>query len=75
MLVAVKKDYQGSGVNAILMDKITKVFLERGIKKVESNPELETNVNVQSLWKLYDKRQHKRRRIYIKKLTLDQEKP
>jgi len=75
MLVAVKKEFQGSGVNAILMDKITKVFLERGIKKVESNPELETNVNVQSLWKLYDKRQHKRRRIYIKKLTLDQEKP
>lgn len=75
MLVAVKKEFQGSGVNAILMDKITKVFLDRGIKKVESNPELETNVNVQSLWKLYDKRQHKRRRIYIKKLTLDQEKP
>lgn len=71
MLVAVKKEYQGSGVNAILMDKITKVFLERGIKKVESNPELETNANVQSLWKLYEKRQHKRRRIFIKKLTLD----
>jgi GNAT superfamily N-acetyltransferase len=71
MLVAVKKEYQGSGVNAILMDKLTKVFLDRGIKKVESNPELETNANVQSLWKLYEKRQHKRRRIFIKKLTLD----
>jgi GNAT superfamily N-acetyltransferase len=71
MLIAVKKEYQGTGVNAILMDKITKVFLDRGIKKVESNPELENNANVQSLWKMYEKRQHKRRRIFIKKLTLD----
>ena len=66
MLVAVKKEWQGAGVNAILMDQMAKTFVARGITKVESNPELETNANVQSLWKLYDKRQHKRRRIFIK---------
>ncbi|MCJ7694606.1 MAG: N-acetyltransferase [Anaerolineaceae bacterium] len=65
-LVAVKKEYQGLGVNMVMMDQISKVFIRRGISKVESNPELETNLNVQSQWKLFEQRQHKRRRCYIK---------
>lgn len=69
MLVAVKKAYQGLGLQAVMMDQMTKVFIKRRISFVESNPELETNTNVQSLWKLYDKRQHKRRRIFIKHLV------
>ncbi len=72
MLVAIRKSYQGLGLNAVLMDQMTKVFNKWGITRVESNPELETNANVQSLWKLYEKRQHKRRRIYIKDLNGDQ---
>jgi GNAT superfamily N-acetyltransferase len=67
-LVAVRSDYQGKGVNAILMNKMHGVFNKLGIKKVESNPELETNQNVQGQWKYYEKRQHKRRRVYIKHL-------
>jgi GNAT superfamily N-acetyltransferase len=65
-LVAVRSEYQGKGVNAILMNKMHGVFNKLGIKKVESNPELETNNNVQGQWKYYEKRQHKRRRVYIK---------
>jgi GNAT superfamily N-acetyltransferase len=65
-LVAVRSEYQGKGVNAILMNKMHGVFNKLGIKKVESNPELETNQNVQGQWKYYEKRQHKRRRVYIK---------
>ena len=65
-LVAVRSEYQGKGVNAILMNKIQKVFNKLGITKVESNPELETNANVQGQWKYYEKRQHKRRRVFIK---------
>ncbi len=68
-LVAVRSEYQGKGVNAILMNKMHEVFNKIGIKKVESNPELETNQNVQGQWKYYDKRQHKRRRVYIKHFT------
>ena len=60
-LVAVRSEYQGKGVNAILMNKMHNVFNKLGIKKVESNPELETNQNVQGQWKHYEKRQHKRR--------------
>jgi GNAT superfamily N-acetyltransferase len=65
-LVAVRSEYQGKGVNAILMNKIHEVFSKLGITKVESNPELETNQDVQGQWKYYEKRQHKRRRVFIK---------
>lgn len=67
-LVAVKAEYQGKGVNAILMDHVHRLFIEMGVKHIETNPELETNSNVQGQWKYYDKRLHKRRRAFIKYL-------
>ncbi len=67
-LVAVKDEYRGKGLNAILIERIYEVFKRRGIRKIESNPELETNLNVQTQWKLFEHRQHKRRRCYIKHL-------
>jgi GNAT superfamily N-acetyltransferase len=67
-LVAVKEEYRGKGLNAILIERMYHVFRRRGIRKIESNPELETNLNVQTQWKLFETRQHKRRRCYIKPL-------
>jgi hypothetical protein len=67
-LVAVKPEYQGRGANAVLIDKMSAVFLKLGVRKVETNPELETNQAVQTQWKYYEKRLHKRRRCYIKRL-------
>ncbi len=64
-LIAVIPEYQGKGVNAILIDSITRVFNRMGIRRVESNPELETNHLVQAQWKHFETRQHKRRRCYI----------
>ncbi len=68
-LIAVIPEYQGKGVNAVLIDRITRVFIQKGIRKVESNPELETNHLVQGQWKHFETRQHKRRRCYIKHLA------
>ncbi len=70
-LVGVKPEYQGKGVNAILMDRMHRHFIKLGVTKVESNPELEHNANVQGQWKYYEKRQHKRRRVFIKHLDRD----
>ena len=67
-LVAVKSEYQGKGVNAILIDRMNHVYNRLGITRVESNPELETNRMVQEQWKYFEKRQHKRRRCFIKHL-------
>jgi len=68
-LVAVRSEYRGKGVNAILMDRMNRLFIRRGIRHVESNPELETNQNVRGQWKHYAARQHKRRRVFIKRLA------
>ncbi len=65
-LVAVKPEFQGKGVNAILIHMMNGVYNKLGITKVESNPELETNLLVQKQWKYFEKRQHKRRRCFIK---------
>lgn len=65
-IIGILPKYQGKGVNAMIIADIVKSFIRNGIVKVETNHELETNLRVQSQWKFFDIRQHKRRRIYIK---------
>jgi GNAT superfamily N-acetyltransferase len=66
LLVAVRPDYQARGITAILMNEMTRNALKNGVISAETNVELETNTQVQAIWKHYDARQHKRRRCYIK---------
>jgi hypothetical protein len=68
-LTAVRTDLQNKGVNALLIDQINKVCIKNGIQSVETNRELESNDRIQAQWKLYDARQHKRRRCYKKVLV------
>ncbi len=68
MLVAVRKEYLARGAVALLMTALNKSAIENGIKESETNPELETNLAVQGIWKDYPKRQHKRRRVFFKAL-------
>jgi len=68
-LVAIRSEYQGMGLNAVLINLIIRVFNRMGITRVESNPELETNLKMRTQWKHFDVRQHKRRRIFIKNLA------
>jgi hypothetical protein len=67
--VAVRPDMQGKAVNAILIHQMNLVYNKLGVKKVESNPELETNLLVQGQWKYFERRQHKRRRCFIKHIN------
>ena len=64
--VAVKPELQSKGVLAIIMDYVLKTMIKNGIKYCETGPELETNVEVQSMWNSFESRQHKRRRCYKK---------
>lgn len=68
LLIAVTPQYKAQGAVAFLMTSLIKSCLEAGVVSAETAGELETNVEVQSLWKGYDRRQHKRRRAYIKML-------
>lgn len=66
LLVAVKPELKGRGVNSLLLAEINESASANGLKYAETGPELEDNADVQGLWKYYETRQHKRRRCYIK---------
>ncbi len=68
LLVAIHPDYQGKGLNSLMFNKFISAANKMGITYTESNPEMETNAKVHSLWKDMDAEQHKRRRVYIKEL-------
>ena len=67
-LMAVHPDYQGKGVNSMVFARMMPVAAKNGYKFSESNPELETNTRMSSQWDSFEYRQHKKRRVYIKKL-------
>lgn len=68
-LVAVRKEYQSRGVIALLMTSLTADCIKAGIQTAETAGELETNLAVQSIWNDFEKRQHKRRRVFRKSLA------
>ena len=66
LLVAVRPDYQGKGVNALLFTDLIPIYKQLGFVYAESNPELEQNDKVQNQWQYFKTEQHKRRRCYRK---------
>lgn len=64
--VAVDPQYQSIGVPALMMSELIKVCIRNKVEYCETGPELETNSDVQGMWKTFETRQHKRRRCYIK---------
>jgi len=67
-LGAVRPEYQGKGVNAIMMERFYKTVQDCGVKTLHANPQMETNQPVLEQWEYFKVRQHKRRRVYIKHL-------
>jgi GNAT superfamily N-acetyltransferase len=67
-LIGVEPEYQKIGIPAIMMNEMIKVCAKNNVKICETGPELETNLNVQGLWKSFECRQHKRRRCFIKEI-------
>jgi hypothetical protein len=68
-LVAVDKEWRRKGVVAVLMHEVTKSYIACGIRFAESNPELETNRDVRSIWEYFEADRHKRRRCFIRRLN------
>lgn len=68
LLVAIKPEYQGKGVNALLFEYMIPAYHKHGFKHAETNPELESNSNVQAQWGYFNYEQHKRRRSFRKSL-------
>ncbi|MBR3634527.1 MAG: N-acetyltransferase [Bacteroidaceae bacterium] len=68
LLIAVKPEYQGKGVNAIMFADLIPIYIKYGFEWGETNPELEVNDKIQSQWHYLDNRIHKRRRCYTKEI-------
>jgi hypothetical protein len=73
LLIAVQKELQGKGVNAVLMHETLQSYIRNGIRFAEASHQLETNTKVRSLWDGFDATAHKRRRCYIKYLNNDRD--
>ncbi len=67
-LVAVRPEYQSSGINATMVNALCNMLLDGKVEKLETNLNLETNTAVMAQWKHFSARQHKRRRAYLKSI-------
>ncbi|OJV87507.1 MAG: hypothetical protein BGO34_10565 [Bacteroidia bacterium 44-10] len=68
LMVAVDPEYQGKGLNALMFTEFISAANRLGFEYAESNPELEMNNKVHSMWNDWETKQHKRRRAFIKNL-------
>ena len=69
LLVGVRPDYQGMGVNALFFDDLIPIYNKVGFKWAETGPQLEDNVRELSQWKPLKPEYVKRRRCYFRPLS------
>ena len=68
MLIAVRPDMQGLGVNALVFEDLIPIYNRKGYKYAETGPQLEDNVKELSQWKPLNPKMQKRRRCWIKSI-------
>ena len=68
MLIAVRPDMQGLGVNALIFDDLIPIYNKKGYKYAETGPQLEYNVKELSQWTPLNPETLKRRRCFGKKI-------
>ncbi len=62
--IGIVKAEANKGAVALIMNTVLKGLIKRGVKFLETGPELETNDNVQNLWKNYERELLKRKRCW-----------
>ena len=68
LLIGVRPDYQNKGINSVIMADWVPYYIKYGIKQTETTAMLETNNKVLSQMDLFETKQHKRRRAYVKEI-------
>lgn len=68
LLIAVRPDYQGLGVNALFFDDLIPIYNKYHFKWAETGPQLEDNIKELTQWKPLNPSFTKRRRCYKKNL-------
>jgi HD superfamily phosphohydrolase YqeK len=67
-LVGIMPKYRKSGLTTFMATVLHDILKDEKVKYMETNLNLETNANIQALWKRFEHIQHKRRRAYKKDL-------
>ena len=70
LLVAIKEEYQKTGILSLIYEQSINNAIKNGIKYAETGPELVTNEAVNSMWKILDHKRHKRRAAFVAPITL-----
>ena len=68
LLIAVKPEYQGRGINALLFTDLIPIYNRYGFEWAETGPQLETNMKELSQWEPLNPTFPKRRRCYTKSI-------
>ena len=68
LLVAVRPDYQNTGINSLFFADQIPYFNKYGVKTMETTSILETNMKNQQQFQMLEHKYHKRRRAYIKEI-------
>ena len=68
LLIGIKPDYQGMGVNAMIIAEQHPYFRQYGIKRVETTSIMESNTRNIANWMMFPHKIHKRRRAFTKDL-------
>lgn len=68
LLIGIRPDYQGKGVNSLLFVDLFDNYKKMGFKYAETNANLETNAKVQAMWTPFEKEQHKKRWVFAKEI-------
>ncbi len=70
LLIAVRPDLQGYGVNALFFEDLIPIYNKYGFRRAETGPQLEDNVRELSQWKPLHPEIVKRRRCFCKELKI-----
>ena len=68
ILIAIKPEYQGKGVNSLFFYDLIPIYQKAGFKYAETAPQLEENLKELNQWRILNPEFPKRRRCYCKKL-------
>ena len=70
LLIAVRPDYQNRGVNALIFAEQIPLYQKYQVKFTETSYVLETNLKSYSNYIYFEKEQHKRRRAYVRPISI-----
>lgn len=71
-LIGVLPEYEAKGVVMIMIGLLVNLLIETDLDHLETNLVLEDNYNMLNIFKHFEKRQNKRRRVFKKKIGTEQ---